>query len=138
MRVVIDTHVWVSAVSSRSNYHWVVEALLDERFELCISHDILLEYEEKLKQHYSIAVADNFLRALQELLNVHKTEIYFQWHLLDPTDPDDSKFVDAAFAANVHYLVSDDKHFKPVETPELPKVKRIKLEEFKIILGIKG
>ena len=137
IKSVIDTHVWISGLSSRSPFHWVVEALLDERFDLYISHDILLEYEEKLKEHYSISIAENFLRALKELPNVYKVEVFFQWHALDETDPDDNKFVDAAFSANVHYLVSDDKHFKPLEIRTFPKIKRIRLAEFKKILGFK-
>ena len=52
-------------------------------------------------------------------------------YTLDETDLDDNKFVDAAFSANVHYLVSDDKHFKPLENRTFPKIKRIRLEEFK-------
>jgi uncharacterized protein len=135
MRVVIDTHVWISSISSRSPFHWVVEALLDEKFDLYISHDILLEYEEKFKEHYSIPVAENFLRSLKELPNVHKVEVFFQWHALDETDPDDSKFADAAFAANVHYLVSDDKHYRPLDGRDFPIIKRIKLDAFKKLLS---
>jgi uncharacterized protein len=131
---VIDAHVWISSLSSRSPFHWVVESLLDEKFDLYISHDILLEYEEKLKEHYSLSIAENFLRALKELPNVHLVDVFFQWQILDTTDPDDNKFVDAAFAANVHYLVSDDKHYKPLDNSNFPKINRIRLEEFRKIL----
>ena len=134
LKCVIDTHVWVSAVSSRSQFHWVVEALLDERFSMYISTEILLEYEEKLKQFYSMSVAESFLRTLQELPNVHKVEPFFLWQVITHTDPDDNKFVDVAFAANVHYLVSDDKHYRPLAETEFPKIKRVKLAEFKEIL----
>ena len=134
LKCVIDTHVWVSALSSRSPYHWVVEALLDEKFDLYISNEISLEHEEKLKQFYSPTVAENFLRALYELPNVHKIDPFYQWHLLDATDPDDNKFVDAAFSANVHYLISDDKHYKPLAISNFPKIKRIKLADFKDVL----
>lgn len=135
MKCVIDTHVWISALSSRSPFHWVVEALMDEKFDLYLSHDILLEYEEKLKEHYSLTVAETFLRSLRELSNVHRIEVFFQWHLLDNTDPDDNKFVDAAFACNAHYLVSDDKHYNPIDRIDFPKIKRIRLAEFQSILA---
>ncbi len=136
MKCVIDTHVWISALSSRSPFHWVVEALLDERFDLYISHDILLEYEEKLKEHYSFPVAENFLRSLRELPNIYLTEVFFQWHLLDDTDPDDNKFVDAAFACNANYLVSDDKHYNPLSRISFPKINRVRLADFqKVVLN---
>ncbi len=138
MKCVIDTHVWISALSNRSPFHWVIEALIDERFELHVSHDILLEYEEKLKEKYSLTVAENFLRALRELPNVFQTEVFFQWHLLDETDVDDNKFVDAAFASNVLYLVSDDKHYKPLDHVVFPKIQRIRLAEFQTILELKN
>ena len=134
IKCVIDTHVWVSALSIHSPFHWVVEALLNEHFDLFISNEISLEYEEKLKQFYSLSVAENFIRALHELPNVYKVDPFYQWHLLDETDPDDNKFADTAFSANVHYLVSDDKHYKPLAYSTFPKIKRIKLAEFKMIL----
>ncbi|NJN33119.1 MAG: putative toxin-antitoxin system toxin component, PIN family [Saprospiraceae bacterium] len=115
---------------------WVVEALLDEQFELFVSHDILLEYEEKLKEHYSISVAENFLRSLKELPNVQQVEVFFKWQTLDATDPDDNKFVDAAFSANVHYLVSDDKHYHPLQNRDFPVINCIKLEAFKKLLNL--
>ena len=136
IKSVIDTHVWVAALSSHSPFHWIVDALLDKKFELFVSHDILLEYEENLKERYNTAVVDNFLRALRELQNSHSVEVYFQWHLLDETDVDDNKFVDAAFAANVHYLVSDDRHYNPLSKIPFPKINRIKLAEFKKILKL--
>lgn len=46
MRVVIDTNVlWVS-VSPRSESHWIFQALLDGRLTLCVTTDILGEYDE--------------------------------------------------------------------------------------------
>ena len=45
-----------------------------------------------------------------------------------------NKFVDAAFSANVHYLISDDKHYKPLAISNFPKIKRIKLADFKDVL----
>ena len=99
-----------------------------------VSTEITLEYEEKLRQFYSPSVTENFLRALRELPNVHKVETYFLWQMVTATDPDDNKFVDAAFAANVHYLVSDDKHYRPLANSDFPKINRVKLAEFKKIL----
>ena len=74
MKLVIDTNVFVASVSSRSVFHWLIEALLDEHFELYITNDVLLEYEEILKQRYSYIVAENFIRSVNELPNVHKIE----------------------------------------------------------------
>jgi putative PIN family toxin of toxin-antitoxin system len=85
IKTVIDTNVLVSALSSRSIYHWLIEALLDEKIELYITEEILLEYEEVLRSKYSETVASNFLVALRELPNVHYAHVYFRWNLIkDP------------------------------------------------------
>ncbi len=92
IKVVIDTNVLVSALSRKSQYHWLIENILEEKFNLFITNDILLEYEEILNEKYSVSVAKNFITALKELPNVYFTHIYFQWNLLK--DEDDNKFVD--------------------------------------------
>ena len=64
MKVVIDTNVLVSALSKKSQYHWLIRQILDEKFDIHVTSDILLEYEEILIQKYSHAVANNFITAL--------------------------------------------------------------------------
>jgi len=132
IKTVIDTNVLVSALSSKSVYHWLIKLLLDEKLELCITDEILLEYEEVLKIKYSETVASNFLIALKELPNVYFTHIYFKWNLIN--DPDDNKFVDCYIAAGAHYLISHDSHFSVLKNISFPKVNIIKIQEFKDIL----
>ena len=38
----------------------------------------------------------------------------------------DNKFLDCAFAANAHYLVTNDKDYKILKTPPFPKVHLLK------------
>ena len=49
-------------------------------------------------------------------------------------DPDDNKFSDLAIAANVNYLVSNDKHFNVLKGLPFPTVTVVTLEEFKSII----
>ena len=132
MRFVIDTNVFVSSLSSRSESHWIIMALLDEQFELCVSHEMLLEYEEILKRKYSLPVAENFLRSLKNLPNVYFIDIYYHWDVLK--DKDDNKFFDAAISGQAHYLVTEDKDYNIVKKIPFPKLKIINIEFFKIIL----
>src|ERR1700744_5445565 len=108
IKTVIDTNVLVSALSSKSVYHWLIDLLLEEKIELYITDEILLEYEE-IKSKYSESVAANFLLALKELPNVHFVQVYFKWNLI--SDPDDNKFVDCYLVAGADCLVSQDNHF---------------------------
>lgn len=134
IKTVIDTNVLVSALSTKSIYHWLIELLLDERIELYITEEILLEYEEILKTKYSELVASNFLVALKELPNVHYSKVYFRWHLVN--DPDDNKFVDCYVASGAQYLVSHDAHFSILKSITFPKVNVVRIEEFEAVLKV--
>jgi putative PIN family toxin of toxin-antitoxin system len=131
MKVVVDTNVLVSALSTKSIHHWVVKQILDEKFDLHIADEIMLEYEEILTQKYSATVANNFIAALKQLPNVYYTQVYFHWNLLN--DKDDNKFVDCYVAANADYLVTQDKDFNSLRLISFPKVNIITMEEFKEI-----
>lgn len=132
IKVIIDTNVLVSALSSKSINHWLIEALLNERFQLFVTDEILLEYDEILKSKYSETVANNFLIALKELPNVLFVHVYYRWNLI--TDQDDNKFVDCYVAAGAHYLLSHDTHFSILKSVSFPKVNLLKIDEFRLIL----
>jgi putative PIN family toxin of toxin-antitoxin system len=133
MKVVIDTNVLVSSLSSKSVYHWIIEALFNERFELYVTDEILFEYEEILRLKYSEKVANNFMLALQELPNVHYAQVYFRWNLIK--DEDDNKFVDCYVAAGSSYLLSNDSPFSVLKKIQFSKVNIINIDEFKIALS---
>jgi predicted nucleic acid-binding protein len=46
-------------------------------------------------------------------------------------DMNDNKFVDCAIAANAHFLVTEDKHFKILEQIPFPKVNILGVEKFR-------
>ncbi len=71
--------------------------------------------------------------ALSLLPNVKKAEIHYQLFLID-IDKDDNKFSDCAFAGNVHYLVTNDKHFNVLSTIPFPSINVVTLEKFKDLL----
>lgn len=133
MKVVIDTNVLVSALSSKSVHHWLIQALLNEQFQLFVTDEILLEYEEVLKSKYSETVAGNFLIALNELPNVYFAHVYFHWNLING-DPDDNKFIDCYVAAGALYLVTHDSHFSVLKSVLFPKVNLVTIDGFKLIL----
>jgi uncharacterized protein len=135
IRAIIDTNVLISALSSKSQHHWLVELLLEEQLELFVTEEILLEYEEILKIKYSENVASNFLLALRELPNVFYSRVFFRWNLV--TDPDDNKFVDCYIASGAHYLITHDSHFSALKSVVFPKVNVVSIEEFKASLEIK-
>lgn len=129
MRIVLDTNALLVSISTKSEYRPIFDALLNGRYELIISNEILSEYIEVLERKANPVVASNIAEVLLNLENVVKIDIYFNWGLIRE-DPDDNKFVDCAIAANAKYLVSNDKHFNSLKEIEFPKVDVIGIEEF--------
>jgi uncharacterized protein len=129
LRIVLDTNVILSSLSYRSKYRHIIDELLDGKYEIFVTTEILLEYEEKINQFFAPSTARLFLDALNLMPNVHKIELYYKF-LLIKNDADDDKFADCAIAAGVHFLVTDDKHFNILTKLGFPKVNLIRIKDF--------
>jgi predicted nucleic acid-binding protein len=46
MRIVVDTNVMLNMVERRSQHNWIFQELLFGDLELCVTTEILEEYEE--------------------------------------------------------------------------------------------
>lgn len=129
LKVVLDTNALLRSISRRSSFAIVLDKLHQGDYELWLSNDILLEYEEKIIDIFSKETAELVLGALALLPNVKKTDIHYQLFLVN-SDNDDNKFSDCAFAGNVHYLVTNDKHFNVLGSISFPSINVISLEKF--------
>ena len=129
MRIILDTNALLISIGKKSQYRPIFDALLQEKYTLIISNDILLEYAEIIELKANALVADNIIELLLSKPNVEKNEIYFKWELLK-IDYDDNKFVDTAIVGNVDYIVTNDKHFNPLKEIEFPRVEVIKIDDF--------
>ncbi|MBS1532202.1 MAG: PIN domain-containing protein [Bacteroidetes bacterium] len=110
-----------------------MDKLYEGAYDLYISNDIMLEYEEKITDLFSKETAELITGAFSLLTNVRKTDVHFHLNLV-VADEDDNKFTDCAFAGNVHFLVTDDKHFNRLKTIPFPSINIVSLEEFKKML----
>lgn len=129
MKIVLDTNVLLVALSRRSPYRTIFDAFLKEKITLCVTTDILTEYEEIIGKHLGKEIASNVLQLIENALNVEWVTKYFKWNLIE-NDPDDNKFVDCTIAANAKYLVSDDKHFNILKEIPFPRVELLTAKEF--------
>lgn len=128
-RVVIDTNCLLAILPSRSLYHRVWTDFLEERLEICVSNEILMEYEEILSQKTSSFFADAIIKALLNRKNLIRVSPTWRFHLISQ-DPDDNKFVDCTIAGQAEFLVSNDKHFAELKEIDFPAVVVIKLQDF--------
>lgn len=132
-KIVIDTNIWVSVLTSRSSFHHVLLDLRKKRYDLAISSEIMMEYEEIIKQKYGEQTGEFFIDLLSVLPNIHFTHPTYRWQLIN-ADPDDNKFVDTAIASGAEYVITEDKHFKVLKNNAFPVVKVISLETFSELL----
>lgn len=129
MKIVLDTNILLQAIAHNSRLRPIWNSFLIRKFELYITVDILLEYEEKIAEKTSNQVAHSIVSLIDEVPNVHFIAVYFQWNAIT-ADIDDNKFFDAAVAANADYLVTNDGHFNPAKKLSFPKVNIITADEF--------
>lgn len=129
-RIVLDTNCLIQALPSRSLYHKIWTDFLEGRYCLCVSNEILTEYEEILAIHTSPEVAHNVVEAIARHPKVCYRESYYRFFLLSHIDKDDNKFVDCAITAQADYIVSDDAHFKHLKQVPFPRLNILTLDEF--------
>lgn len=133
LKIVLDTNVILSSLSKRSPYRIIIDKLMDVKYEIFVTTEILLEYDEKISTFFDPLTAQLFLDSFEVLPNVHYANVYYKF-LLITHDADDDKFADCAIASGVHFLVTDDKHFKVLLKKGFPRVTLMKIKDFAELL----
>ena len=133
MKAVLDTNVFISGI------HWtgvsgkIIDAWLDDRFELISSEEILQELARTLL---------NFKRPLPETdiinwISLIAAKAFIVAPTIDfkavKTDPDDNKFVNAAVEGNAGYIVSQDNDLLSIK--EFRGIKILSPQDFFTIIG---
>ena len=136
--VVLDTNCLIQALPTKSLYHKIWTDFLEGKYRLCVSNEILMEYEEILAEHTSPQVAHNVVEAIARHPQTYYRESYFRFHLLSDIDKDDDKFVDCAITANADYIVTEDSHFKHLKQIPFPQLTVLTLDEFTDTLKDEG
>ncbi len=129
LKVVLDTNILVALIGRKSPFRWIFDCIIQGRIILCVSNDVLFEYQEILAKKTSLEVAENVVNFITINPYTEKTDIFFNFGLI-AEDTDDNKFVDCAITSNAVCLVSNDKHFEVLKTIDFPKVKVLELQEF--------
>lgn len=127
--IVLDTNCLLQALPSKSPYHKLWTEIIEGKVSLCVSSDILDEYEEILSEKTTPEIARNIVEAIANLSTTTFQTAYVHFELLT-TDVDDNKFVDCAIAADAEYIVTNDKDFNQLKEIPWPKVEIIKIAEF--------
>jgi putative PIN family toxin of toxin-antitoxin system len=135
MNIVLDTNCLLMSLSRRSPYYPVWRDFVDGKYTLCISNEILAEYEEILTDKVGAEIASNVITAILDLPNTKMIQVYYHLRLIT-ADPDDDKFVDCAFKANARYIVTQDHHYDVLKQTPFPFIDVVGIDEFiKVLRG---
>mgnify|MGYP002521743925 FL=1 len=128
-KIVLDTNCLLASISRRSTAYPVWKGFQEGRYTLCVTIEILAEYEEMIAHMASAEVATIVIRMIMDSRHVEFIDTYYHWNLIT-ADPDDNKFVDCAFATGATYIVSDDSHFSVLRDITFPQLLVLRLKEF--------
>ena len=135
MNIVLDTNCLLMSLSRRSPYYPVWRDFVNGKYTLCITNEILAEYEEILTDKVGAEIASNVITAILDLPNTKMIQVYYHLHLIT-ADPDDDKFVDCAFKANARYIVTQDHHYDVLKQTPFPFIDVVGIDEFiKVLRG---
>lgn len=133
MKIVLDTNCLIMSLSPKSRYRIIWKAFLEERFDLCVSNEIMAEYEEVISRNINSAVANLALSIISNASNVKYINPHFNFWMVE-ADIDDNKFTDCAVAAQADYIVTEDHHFKSAMKVDFPKVIIIGINQFMALI----
>ena len=118
MRAVLDTNVLISSVISTGVPHEIVIKGVSSEYQIVVSVATLTEFRDTLLKY-----PEKFHMDEGDVQQGVETIRYFA-EFVDPDeeitavedDPDDDKFLEAAVAGNVDYIVSGDRHLLDLDS----------------------
>ncbi len=108
-KIVIDTNVIVSALIQRSYpYRIIYELFIDEKFQLCVSDELMAEYYEVLSRPKFARFHDFFIRAETLLADIESKSVkYIPTIKLDIiSDPDDNMILELADVCSADFVIT--------------------------------
>ena len=87
-KIVLDTNCLLVSISKYGEAYPVWRGFLDGRYTLCVSTEILEEYEEIIGSMTTPEIARNVVDAILKRKNVERIDPYFHWNLITAA-PDD-------------------------------------------------
>ena len=128
-QVVLDTNCLLMSLPKTSPYRIVWNHFLAGKYVLCISNEILEEYQEILAIKTTPSIASNVISTILNCQNIRLITPYYRFGLI-PSDADDNKFVDCAITSGADYIVTNDAHFDILGHIPFPKVSTLSIKDF--------
>ena len=118
MRAVLDTNVLISGVIATGVPHKLLVEGFNHEYQIVVSVETLTEFRDTLLKY-----PERFQMDEDDVQKEVKTIRYFAEFVAPQEDitaveddPDDDKFLEAAVAGDVEYLVSGDQHLLSLDS----------------------
>lgn len=132
-RIVLDTNSLVQCIAPHSRYRKIWDSYVEGDYVLCVSNEILNEYEEFLERLAGIGVAKYAIEAILNSPHTLFCSPSYHLHLIE-SNSDDNKFVDCVIAAGAACIVTEDHHFAILKQIDFPKIIVVGIDTFPHIL----
>lgn len=111
MRVVLDTNIIVSSlITENSIPSKLLDMALSAKFDLCVSEDLISEYEEVLSRP-KFNLDSRTVEVIITLIRVRSKMFFSNPQPLESTDPKDQCILDLAVTADAYLVTGNIKHF---------------------------
>lgn len=128
-KIVLDTNVLIQSIPRHSKYHPIWKGFAQGKYILCVSNEILNEYEEIIERLAGIKAAKLVIDAIISSPFALLCNPYFNFRLIE-SDPDDNKFVDCAVGAGARCIVTQDHHYDILWQVDFPKIAVERIDDF--------
>ncbi|MFM9836807.1 MAG: putative toxin-antitoxin system toxin component, PIN family [Cyclobacteriaceae bacterium] len=129
LKVVLDTNCFISCIGKESPYRNIFNSFLNKQYIICLSTEILLEYEEKFTEFWGEQVTHNLLGLLLTAENSSLHSVFYNFRLV-AGDADDNKFADVYLAASADVLVTNDRKLLALSKNAFPHIRTMNLQDF--------
>lgn len=129
LRVILDTNIFLVSLAPDYKYNWIYKSLLNDKYELVVSNEILTEYQEQVSIRYGLDRTIASIDFMLLLPNVILKNPSYLWQLIE-NDKDDNKFVDCYVASQSDFIVSNDRHLHQIKDSKFPQIVVLRYEEF--------
>lgn len=129
IRILLDTNIFLVSLAPNYKYNWIYLALIQNKYDLVVSNEILMEYQEQITLRYGLLKTDVSLDFLLLLPSVILKNPSYLWQLVE-NDKDDNKFVDCFVASQSDFMVSNDKHIHHIKDNKFPEISVLNYKEF--------
>ena len=109
IKIVLDTNIFISGILFGGNPRTILNLIIEGKFKLFVSDDILNELKEVLNRKKFNFPTENIHHILNEIELISELITPSQHYEVVDRDPDDNIIIDCAVASGADFIITGDK-----------------------------